>query len=446
MREQIVHAEDLRNTLLRLVASVRDATGTPGVSVGVSIDGLRTVASSGFADIGREWPLLPSTRFSIGCISKLLISIVFCQLEHEGRVSYDDPLSAWLPTIVGDSRLKLSHLTTHTIGRQGPRMIGVPLRQFEWDSFSTSFADLAHIFEEGSVFNYENTSHVILGEIIERITGKDINFILQEKIFQPLGIEPSVLLRDYRSKDIYCAPHRKDEYGTITSFVPIPGGTFWRASLSDLTLTVDDLLKIGEALVGSREHSHLSFVDDVLRARLVSIPPTVSGDNREHSPSFFNAICAEYNGGWFGYAGSGGGHTCALRFNPSENSVSVVAVNMWLPVIRDKLMDRLCRTRTHAESGSPGGNPGFKSNDLVGRYVGGGNVIRNVLVAFEHDNLVFAFGDTAITAAQIRFNLDERNQLVPEPQSVQPGIGFFPEPRTGAPCLQVGLAALRKTT
>jgi len=437
----------LKQAVRGVLEQARLAVGVPAICAAISSGGLRVVASTGTADLGRSWPVLETSRFGIACITKLLLAIVVSKLADEGTIDLDAPVDRWLEELHaggGSPRgISLRHLLSHTAGYQGPLMFGQSHRKFSWQPFTQELSQSKQVFRPGDVFNYENTGHVLVGEVVIRITGREISDLIQEMIFAPLNISPGGPLTDYKNPERYVAPHQVSG-GNARVLAPSPFGPFWKASLADITLTLDDLLVIGEAVLGRRKEVDFSCVRAALAERVIALPHCVSGTSREHAPQFFNTICAEYSSGWFGYAGSALGQTCALRFNLDTGTVCAVAMNSWLPIARDALLDQLCNVRTHADAGGPGGNSGFALSDLAGDYVGGGNIIRSLNVAVSGRTLCCTLGADGLQAAPLNIAIDENGNLLPDPASLVPGLGFFPDPATGAPCIMVGIASLKR--
>lgn len=427
-----------------LLEDVRSRLDAAGLAAGISVEGQRGESSAGWADVSRGWGMQTTARFNVGCVTKLLVSSLVHRLVCDGQLALDAPVSRWTPELIGADDLTIRHLVSHTAGYQGPRLLGRPLRAFAWSPFAAAFGDLRRTFAAGTVFNYENTAHVILGEILERVSGSTTPELLTTQIFRPLGITPGHPVHSWRDRSGYAAAHAKTSRDELKSIAPVAAGDFWRASLADMTLTIGDLLTLGEAFIGVKPVAGLQLAVKDLETPLVKPPPLVSGGPREHTPTAFSALCASYAAGWHGYAGSAGGQTCALRFNPHRRAVVAVAINMWMPVARDRLLDQLCQTETHPDAGAPGGNPGFRRAELVGHYEGGGNILRRIDVVAADDGLRLEFDSDGLNAAPLAFRLDQTARLIPELGKVQPGVAFFADPATGSPCLQVGMASLRK--
>ena len=284
-----------------ILTQFQKSSDGPCVSAAMKTGSRCAKAHLGIADIGRNWPVQETSRYAIACITKLLVAMIAVRLEADGRLNLDEAIHKWLPDLETSRDITTRHLLTHTSGYQGPLIYGKMHRAFSWDAFFSELIASQQTFRPGTVFNYENTGHVIVGKILERVTGHSITALLSEHIFSPLGITPGSPLQDYKSAELYVSPHRYDE-GKPKAVAPSIFGSFWEASLADITLTIDDLVKIGDSIVDSSETTYFQPLRDALSRRRITLPHTISGLRREHSPLHFNTICAGYSNGWYGYA------------------------------------------------------------------------------------------------------------------------------------------------
>ena len=155
-----------------LFAAVAHCPG-PGVAVLVVRDG-KIVHEKGYglANIEHEVPNLPQTKFRVGSITKSFTAIVILQLQERGLLSLDDTLSKYLPDYPSAERITIRRLLNHTSGIPG-----------------TTSQDQTLEFVPGSRISYSNTGYIVLGRVIEKICGKPYEAVLQENIFQPLGMK-----------------------------------------------------------------------------------------------------------------------------------------------------------------------------------------------------------------------------------------------------------------
>ncbi|MFY0540693.1 serine hydrolase domain-containing protein [Nannocystis pusilla] len=149
----------------------------------------------GSADDSRAVPVTPSTRFCIGSMGKMFTAVAIPQLVEQGRVDLADALAKHLPDYANRSlaeRVTVEMLLTHTGGTGD---IFGPQYDANADALKTP-AELVRfygarepVFEPGSRWGYSNYGFVLLGAILERVTGKPYDAVVQERIFGPAGMQ-----------------------------------------------------------------------------------------------------------------------------------------------------------------------------------------------------------------------------------------------------------------
>lgn len=178
---------------------------TPGLMVGVLLPDGRT-AFFGYGTTEKGGGSLPTadTLFAVGSLSKGFLAAVTSRLVQEGRISWDESLSTLLPpgTPLSPDAAKISvdQLASHMSGlpRQPmtPRMLGYFVEYlFTGDNFyrhldrATILADLADFSAPSTPEPlYSNIGYGILGDVIERRTGRSLDSLLAEHIIGPLGL------------------------------------------------------------------------------------------------------------------------------------------------------------------------------------------------------------------------------------------------------------------
>lgn len=153
------------------VAEHRHAEGTPGIAVAlVSRDSILHLSLGGVADLGSGAPLTPSTRFLAGSISKVVTAIVLLQLQEEGVVALDRPVTTYLPWFRIHSRfapITLQHLLSHTAGLPRDRS-DLPSSPYT----AVSLRDRAVGGPPGEWFAYSNIGYQLLSLVIEEVEGR----------------------------------------------------------------------------------------------------------------------------------------------------------------------------------------------------------------------------------------------------------------------------------
>jgi CubicO group peptidase (beta-lactamase class C family) len=152
--------------------------------------------SFGFANMEWQVPNTTDTKFRLASVSKQFTATLIMQLVEEGRIKLDGSLSDHLPYYRKDtgSKVTIHHLLTHTSGipnytsRYGQQLNRLTL---EPDSLVLKYCSEDLEFEPGTQSSYSNSGFVILGAIIEHMTGKPYEEVVNERIFKPLGMNNS---------------------------------------------------------------------------------------------------------------------------------------------------------------------------------------------------------------------------------------------------------------
>ena len=166
-------------------------THAAGVALAVTDpDETLGVAVRGFADAASGTPVRPETRFMIGSISKSFAAIVALQEVEAGRLDLHasvNELLPWLELPEPFGPITLHHLLTHTSGlatgtEDAPTGLGA----------ATTLRDLPATFPPGERFWYSNDGYKLVGLALERITGRPIHRLLEERVLAPLEMRGSV--------------------------------------------------------------------------------------------------------------------------------------------------------------------------------------------------------------------------------------------------------------
>lgn len=176
-----------------------DRPGAPGCAVGVYNAG-RILFAKGYgqADIAAQRPITANSVFSIASLTKQFTAFGIALLESEGKLSLDDPVRKYLPQLPEfGSPITVRHLVHHISGLRdyGALMEFTGWKLDEPISKSQLLALLARQralnFAPGTEHEYGNTNYVLLGMIIERVSGRSYGDFLAERIFRPLGMAGS---------------------------------------------------------------------------------------------------------------------------------------------------------------------------------------------------------------------------------------------------------------
>jgi D-aminopeptidase len=197
-----VSALDFEAAIDRVVARF-DQTDGPGLSVGVLQDGEVTFTKGyGLADVERGTPNDPAMPMRIASLSKQFLCTVVAMLDSEGALSLHDDIRAHLPTLPDyGRRITLAHLMSNQSGIRD----FLELHLLSGGSFAEHWSaesclDLARSmpglnFEPGTDFAYSNTGFMLLTRVVEAIEGRPLEETLETRIFGPLAMRSTRLVR-----------------------------------------------------------------------------------------------------------------------------------------------------------------------------------------------------------------------------------------------------------
>jgi CubicO group peptidase (beta-lactamase class C family) len=136
-----------------------------------------------------------NTIFQIASLTKQFTAAIILQLQEQHKLSVQDKLSKYIPDYPDGEHISIENLLTHTSGIHNYNdesfMENNATRHIKADSLITLFKNVPADFRPGTKFNYSNSNYILLGFIIEKITGKSYYSIVRAHIFQPLGMNHS---------------------------------------------------------------------------------------------------------------------------------------------------------------------------------------------------------------------------------------------------------------
>lgn len=238
-----------------LAADFLATSHTPAISVAV-LRGRDTLVMKGYGEAGIELrrPATASTVYRIGSITKQFTASEIMRLAERGKLSIDDPITKYLPDVPTHGRtIAIRRLLNHTSGIHN--YTAEPEWRKRWTEELSPRQIVAFVdhdsldFEPGNVWEYSNTNYVLLGMIIEKVTGQPYASVLQHELFGPLGL----------TQTSYC-PSRPSDAAFAEGY-SVQTGTAKPAEYLSMTQpfaagalcsTVRDLVKWHRALAGGR--------------------------------------------------------------------------------------------------------------------------------------------------------------------------------------------------
>ena len=149
-------------------------------------------AAYGFANRRTHTPIRVDTKFDLGSMPKMFTAIAIAQLAEAGRLHYDDPIIKYLPSFPNRTiaeKVTIHQLLTHTAGFGNYFRPGFFERRLSTVKEYLAFvAEDPLVSEPGAQYQYSNSGYVVLGAIIESVSGQDFYDYVRDHIFRPAGM------------------------------------------------------------------------------------------------------------------------------------------------------------------------------------------------------------------------------------------------------------------
>jgi len=208
-----VSTKDLGNKINQLMSEA----SVTGMAIGL-FDGGRPVYQKcfGYKNSDKKAPLQLNTNFYGASLSKAVFAVLVMKLVEEKLISLDTPLQDYLPKQVYQYGEGTSWNQDYTSLKDEPRYKRITARHclshsagfanWRWDEADQKL----HIhFEPGSQYSYSGEGFCYLQFVIEKLTGRLLNELMQEKIFEPLGMKHSSYTWQPAFEENYCYGHDK---------------------------------------------------------------------------------------------------------------------------------------------------------------------------------------------------------------------------------------------
>ncbi|MBB2147950.1 serine hydrolase domain-containing protein [Pedobacter gandavensis] len=210
----------------------------------------------GKANLELDNNLSPESVFQIGSMTKQFTAISVLMLEEQGKLNTNDPISKYLPDYPKGDKITIHHLLTHTSGIKDftkmKSLSTIAQKEMTPKMMVDFFKDEPMDFDPGEKFEYNNSGYVLLGYLIELVSGEQYEDFIKKHIFDKAGMNQSYYASDRKIINKRAYGYHRKEYGyvnkTMISFsVPFSSGS--------LMSTVSDMLKWQNAL---NQHLFLS--------------------------------------------------------------------------------------------------------------------------------------------------------------------------------------------
>jgi D-alanyl-D-alanine carboxypeptidase len=266
----------------------------------------------------------------------MFTAVVVLQLVEEGRLTLDEPIATWLPdSVPGSRRITVRQLLQHTTGLydylEDRILIGEMQRDTSYEWQPQELVDYASRFPQRAIgrWDYSSTNYVVLGMLVERVTGQPLAQQVRQRIFDQLGLRHAAFLPQEPAPAMLAHGYSYENDLTTSSMS-------FAFATANLAMTASDLERFGRALFseellraetrdimlgqfvsgrGQYDMPALEYGLGVMRNRL-PIGPAANGDQR---PAAANLV--------LGHIGGYGGFRSILWYAPDSGVVIAIGLN-----------------------------------------------------------------------------------------------------------------------
>jgi CubicO group peptidase (beta-lactamase class C family) len=338
-----ISSTPLPGSLAQILQATLDTTRkqTVGVVAGlVSDEQGEWFGASGVKNLTTNAPVMASDRFQIGSITKTFVATVVLQLVDAGILKLNENLSQLLPSnlvsrIPFNDKIKLSQLLNHTSGvfNYADVLFNNATSLFNtWTPEELiGFAyDQPAYFAPGESWRYSNTNYILLGEIVEAATGKNLSQVIREGILTPLGMSNTFFATEESVPDVVNGYWDIDEDGRLNdvSFLSLS----WAGASGNMISNAQDLTHFAEALFGGK------LLQPATLQQMLTLVDTPNS-NSFNGYGFGVARLRNVEGNVYGHNGLTLGYRANLWYSPEESLTYVdlqntrVFTNFVVPIL-----------------------------------------------------------------------------------------------------------------
>jgi D-alanyl-D-alanine carboxypeptidase len=336
----------------------------------------------GNKQLGGNQPVRTTDHIRAGSVTKTMTATLILQLAQEGRLALEDPVSAYVSGVPDGDAITIAQLLDMRSGLYNyaddplwsravdaePHRVWRPR-----DLLDIAFAHPAY-FRPGSNFHYTNSAYILLGMIMEQLTGQTASELFAQRLFAPLGMKDTTLptLDDSSIPMPFAHGYH---YGSFSSPLPVEqqaqakAGTLRPQDVSDINpswgwtagsviSTAEDLVLWARALVGG------SLLNPATQQRRLDSIRGLGPDYPKAEGVYGYGFGIDRTGSYLGHGGQINGYNTAMSRDPQTDTTIIVVATLTLapdgtpvaPALANTVMAALTadRTATRTSSGPPG--------------------------------------------------------------------------------------------
>ena len=312
-----------RTKLSKALDAAFAQVNAPGAIVGVRVGNSTWTATRGVTDIVSRTPVAVDEDTRVGSITKTFTGTLILQLVDQGKLKLDETIQRWFPQLPDAGQITIRELGNMSSGidtyTDSPAITNVyfsdPTHVWTPQELVAAGTSLPRLFAPGHGFFYSNTNFVMLGLIIEQVTGKPYAQVLRSRILQPLGLKHTI----FPDTNVIPAPSWHGYTTQGTNNAQEVDSTAWSptaaAAAGQMISNLSDMLTWARAVGTGATLSAASQ-----RARLQGNPASQM-NGREY------AFALGHDHGWIAHDGEIPGFNAQLAYYPAHDISIIVLTN-----------------------------------------------------------------------------------------------------------------------
>ncbi|MFE0452910.1 serine hydrolase domain-containing protein [Streptomyces sp. NPDC058914] len=318
----------VRRQIDQAVQRVMKEASVPGVTVGIwTPDKGRYVKSFGVADRSTGERMRPDLYMRIGSETKTFTVTAVLDLVDEGRIGLDDTIDQYVDGVPNGDKITLRQLAGMRSGLFNysedddffKALTSDPRREFTPRQLLDYAFGHPVLFPPGEKFSYSNTNLILLGLVVEKISGQPLGDYIQEHIIDPVGLEDTLFPKGAEFPE----PHAQG-YTNQTATGKIEDSADWNPSwgwaAGAMISTLEDLRVWARTVATGEMPDGERLISPATQKQRLDTPPTpIPGAG--YGLGIFNVQ------GWIGHNGSLPGYESLTVYLPSAETTLVVVLN-----------------------------------------------------------------------------------------------------------------------
>ncbi|MFI8498988.1 serine hydrolase domain-containing protein [Streptomyces sp. NPDC085524] len=311
----------VKQQLDEAVRKVMAQAHVPGVMVHLSAPGKgEYVKAFGIADKATRAPMRTDLNMRIGSVTKTFTVTALLQLVDQGKVGLDDPIGTYVAGVPNGDRITLRQLAEMRSGlfnySEDPgfdkAFFADPDRPFTPQELLAYSFKHPVMFEPGAKFYYSNTNLILLGLVVEKETGQQLDDYINNRVVAPAGLKHTLFPKGAE----FPSPHAHG-YTNQTQSGKVEDATDWNPSwgwaAGAMISNLDDMTSWAKTLATG------SLLEPATQAQRLKVIDALPGTG--YGLGIFNLH------GWIGHNGSLPGYEAVVTYMPQAKATMVIMLN-----------------------------------------------------------------------------------------------------------------------